>query len=75
MHHMGLPVLGKLSAYFGVTKVVYIQLFNENLEQLIKSQQSSALAFMNGTRTSNSGLVIRRWMEMDVHRYVIKWKI
>lgn len=71
---MCFPTQRKPSAYFGWQKGVYLELDNVNLEQSIKSKHKIALASVDGTKNINSGEAIHTWVEMDVHRSVMKRK-
>lgn len=64
----------KVSAYFGLENVMDLQLFNVTVEQNSENQHQRALEFVEGTRITSAGVAICTWVEMDIHRPIMKGK-
>lgn len=64
-----------LGSYFGRQEVTYLQLFYKSFKQIIKNQNQRALALAHTTKNTSSGVPILIWLELDVHRPLMKGKM
>lgn len=67
---MCLSIQKTVSAYHEVHDVTDLLLFNTDFETNIEGRHLHALAFVSGTRTTITGVVICTWIQMNVYKSV-----
>lgn len=70
--YMALPMQREFSAYFGVQKVMGLQLFSVNSEPNMEGQLHCTLAFVDGITITSPRVTTHTSAQKDVHRSAMK---